>query len=73
MKNERKMDKFCQYGWKNVEMDENMIDECMNPQYWWTHSIDEPTVLMNPQYWWIHNIDESTVLMNPQYMLYSVY
>jgi hypothetical protein len=31
MKNECKMDKICQYGWKAVEMDENMIDECMNP------------------------------------------
>ena len=28
-----KMDKICHYGWKIVEMDENMIDECMNPQY----------------------------------------
>ena len=34
-----KMDKICQYGWKSVEMDENMIAECMNPQYWWTYSI----------------------------------
>jgi hypothetical protein len=34
-----KMDKNCQYRWKIVEMDENMIDECINPQYWWTHSI----------------------------------
>jgi hypothetical protein len=23
--------KFCQYGWKLIEMDENMIDERMNP------------------------------------------
>jgi hypothetical protein len=38
------MDKICRYGWKIVEVDENMIDKCMNPQYWWTHSIDEPTI-----------------------------
>jgi hypothetical protein len=44
MNNEWKIDKICQYGWKIVEMDENMTDECMNPQYWWTHSIDKPTV-----------------------------
>jgi hypothetical protein len=35
----KKMDKICQYWWKTIEMDENMIDKCMNPQYWWTHSI----------------------------------
>jgi hypothetical protein len=39
MNNEWKMDKICQYGWKTVEMDENMIDECINPQYWWTYNI----------------------------------
>jgi Zn-dependent M32 family carboxypeptidase len=44
MKNEWKMDKIYQYGWKTVEMDENMIGECMNPRYWWIHNIDEPTV-----------------------------
>jgi hypothetical protein len=31
MNNKWKMDKICQYGWKNVEMDENMINKCMNP------------------------------------------
>ena len=39
MNNEWKMDKIYQYGWKIVEMGENMIDKCINPQYWWTHSI----------------------------------
>jgi hypothetical protein len=34
MKNEWKMDKICQRGWKIIEMDENMVDECMKPQYW---------------------------------------
>jgi hypothetical protein len=28
-----KMNEICQFGWKTVEMDENMIDECMNSQY----------------------------------------
>jgi hypothetical protein len=26
-----KMDKICQYGWRTIGMDENMIVECMNP------------------------------------------
>jgi hypothetical protein len=33
MNNEWKTDRICQYGCKTVEMDENMIDECINPQY----------------------------------------
>jgi hypothetical protein len=34
-----KMDKNLSIWMKIVEMNENVIYKCMNPQYWWTHSI----------------------------------
>jgi hypothetical protein len=33
------MDKICQYGWKTVEMDENMIEECMKPTVYAVFSV----------------------------------
>jgi hypothetical protein len=56
MNNEWKIDKICQYGWKIVEMDENMIDECMNPQYY------EPTVYV------VFNVVISTINFSIEYV-----